>query len=357
VRKKQTKEEYILEKLSHLSALRDLDQFELSLLESLTSLFKLNQVTMYKIFEIHQGFCTLIYNKDVPSEEITLKKYANKKLTNISQLPESIKSACNQLSDDNMLSIEKVDDGIRYIIQSEHSSESLAFLDFVSKTTLNKKDIRLLESLLTITQNFFDLLEDSQFDNLTGLLNRTTFDNNIYKIQKLHLNATHNTVEYKGVDHRKSADDCNYCLAILDIDHFKKVNDKFGHIYGDEVLLLLAQIMKKSFRADDLLFRFGGEEFVVIIHIEDLNMAYNVLERFRKTVEDYPFPQLKKVTISIGATRLEKFYRLPEDIVDRADKALYYAKEHGRNKLFFYESLVENKLLSKEFVGGEIDYF
>src|SRR3546814_19890916 len=83
-----------------------------------------------------------------------------------------------------------------------------------------------------------------------------------------------------------------YWLAVADIDHFKRINDTLGHLYGDEVLLLLAQVMKRSFRHDDLLFRFGGEEFVIVISAPDRGSANIAFDKFRRNVETFTFPQV-----------------------------------------------------------------
>ncbi len=126
-------------------------------------------------------------------------------------------------------------------------------------------------------------------------------------------------------------DSCNW-LAILDIDHFKKINDQYGHMYGDEVLLLFSEIMQDTFRFNDLLFRYGGEEFVVCLFNVNKEGAITALERFRRAIEDYALPSNRGITVSIGLAKvLDK--ELPSNLLDRADIALYEAKETGRNKL------------------------
>jgi len=110
--------------------------------------------------------------------------------------------------------------------------------------------VQVLSLLLEFYQQFLTLLDDTERDNLTGLFNRKTLVPQITRILRTLQNR-----------HRRTSDksDGNYCLSIFDIDHFKSVNDKFGHIYGDEVLLLLANLMRGSFRENDMLFRYVGE--------------------------------------------------------------------------------------------------
>jgi diguanylate cyclase (GGDEF)-like protein len=135
----------------------------------------------------------------------------------------------------------------------------------------------------------------------------------------------------------------------MDIDHFKRINDEFGHLYGDEVLLLLSRCMQRNFRQTDKLFRFGGEEFVVVLDRTSQPNSLKVLERFRNAIENYNFPQVGRVTISIGYVCLNGIDD-PSTLVGRADQALYYAKEHGRNQVCFYEGLLaEGKLVAEHF--------
>ena len=117
---------------------------------------------------------------------------------------------------------------------------------------------RLVEGLLKILQNFLSLLDESQSDKLTGLLNRQTFDEQITKVVSNPISRTAFMHLYAGTCRRIPDETFSYWLALIDIDHFKKVNDIFGHIYGDEVLILLARLMQSCFRYDDPLFRYGG---------------------------------------------------------------------------------------------------
>jgi diguanylate cyclase (GGDEF)-like protein len=142
------------------------------------------------------------------------------------------------------------------------------------------------------------------------------------------------------------------CFAIMDIDHFKLVNDEYGHLYGDEVLLLFSRLMTKSFRHYDLLFRYGGEEFAVVLNHTDLETALAILERFRITIENYNFPQIGTKTISIGVTEISNQTML-SNIIDRADKALYYAKKNGRNQVRCYEKLAAGGLISGDKTTAE----
>lgn len=126
-------------------------------------------------------------------------------------------------------------------------------------------------------------------------------------------------------------------VVIMDMDHFKKVNDNYGHASGDEVLKTLAAVIVKTIRSADLAARYGGEEFVVLMPETDAARAYEAAERLRKAVEltDFVIPHpespLKKTT-SIGYATMQP-NDTPESLLKRADVALYEAKNSGRNKV------------------------
>lgn len=208
-----------------------------------------------------------------------------------------------------------------------------------------ERDQEMAAIFLGFIRNYILLLNDNQRDHLTGLLNRKSFDD---KVMKMILSL--------GTVNKRNADKVCYCLAVLDIDHFKRVNDTYGHLMGDEVLLHFSQCMNETFRDYDLLFRVGGEEFVVVLRNVDAARAEAVMERFRKVVETHYFPQVGQITASIGVTFIGP-HDLPGMVMDRADQALYYVKEHGRNRVAFYEQLVEQGKLVQKQVESDVELF
>lgn len=130
----------------------------------------------------------------------------------------------------------------------------------------------------------------------------------------------------------------------------------FGHLYGDEVLVLMARIKRRVFRQRDKLFRFGGEEFVIVFDCTSLENAKIVLERFREAFEDYDFPQIGKVAVSIGFVCLS-YGVVPSVMIGRADQALYYAKHNGRNQVCQYEELVSEDKLAKPEYSDDLELF
>jgi diguanylate cyclase (GGDEF)-like protein len=215
----------------------------------------------------------------------------------------------------------------------------------------------MVEGFARIYGNYIALLNESERDKLTGLYNRRSFEQRLRRLLKLSRQRARAAVG--GDDERRGGvrdDDSKIYLAILDIDHFKRINDTYGHVYGDEVILMLAQQMRASFRQSDVLFRFGGEEFVMLIAAESEYVAQHALDRFRQFIADHAFPQVGHVTVSIGYARItENDY--PEIVLDRADKALYFAKENGRNSVHGYESLTQRGELAAPVALGSIDLF
>jgi diguanylate cyclase (GGDEF)-like protein len=123
-------------------------------------------------------------------------------------------------------------------------------------------------------------------------------------------------------------------VLIADIDFFKKINDKYGHVIGDKILIGVAKVLKDCLRKADVIARYGGEEFVVMLPNTQLNRAKKVAERLRKSIEQDKFLSKYKVTISIGLCEFEKKDNFNK-IINKADKALYSAKNSGRNCVCF----------------------
>lgn len=211
----------------------------------------------------------------------------------------------------------------------------------------------MVDSVLRLYENLQSLLDYGERDTLTELLNRKTFDRAFWR-------AAQTLAEDTGpveAERRASVPESSYWLAVIDIDHFKRVNDNFGHLIGDEVLLLLARHMNASFRFHDQLYRFGGEEFVVLMRCASHDDARAALERFRTQIEAHDFPQVGHVTISIGFTSLTD-NDTPSGAFGRADKAVYFAKDHGRNQVCSYAALVEaGELVEEADASEEVDFF
>ncbi len=205
---------------------------------------------------------------------------------------------------------------------------------------------RIINGLLAVYSNLLLTLDEKERDKLTGLLNRQTFDDKLTKIISY----------YRSQAHREGRGKGSSWLAVLDIDYFKKINDEYGHLICDEVLLVFARLMEKNFRSTDLLFRYGGEEFVVILNCCTKEGVVNALERFRHVIEGNSFPQIDQLTVSAGYVCLQDCM-LPSTLIEQADQALYYAKDHGRNQVVSYETMRKQVDAPIAVEDGDIELF
>lgn len=215
----------------------------------------------------------------------------------------------------------------------------------------------LLNSIIRIYENYLFVVIEGELDTLTGLRNRRTFDKQLDKLLAVNdITGNKKIKTNNDGERRQLSEKPATWLVSIDIDHFKRINDNFGHLYGDEVLLLFSQLIKKAFRDTDLLFRFGGEEFVIILTLTTEKNAFLALERFRNIIADYHFPQIGQVTVSIGYAQINSL-DFPVTILDKADKALYFAKQHGRNQVCCYENLVSQGKIQDSVILHETELF
>ncbi len=213
--------------------------------------------------------------------------------------------------------------------------------------------IHMISGIVSVYRNFQNLLDYSERDSLTGLLNRKTFDDQLARM----LHTPDAGALMPGLPERRhhGAEEKQW-LAVVDVDHFKGVNDRFGHLYGDEVLILVANLLQSSFRAQDRVFRFGGEEFVVLLRSTTLDNARKIIDRFRLDVETHEFPQVGRVTVSVGFTSI-RAADSPVVTLGHADQALYFAKANGRNRACYYEELVASGLLQTIASNDTAEFF
>lgn len=155
----------------------------------------------------------------------------------------------------------------------------------------------------------------STTDALTGLANRLKFD-------ELLLDSIERVKRYK----------VSLSVIIFDIDYFKKINDTYGHLCGDDVLKMIAKIGKDGIRKSDLFARWGGEEFIILQPDIPANKAQIFAERLRQTIESHNFEKVGRVTVSFGVTDFKEG-DTGESFIKRVDDALYLAKENGRNRV------------------------
>jgi diguanylate cyclase (GGDEF)-like protein len=226
----------------------------------------------------------------------------------------------------------------------EAGSNVVGLLEIEVSGSMSAREARLVEGILRILRNQTALLDYGERDTLTGLLNRKTFESRFARICGELQEAVSSDSQPRS------------WLGMLDIDCFKSINDTYGHVIGDEVLLLVSQIMQRTLRGGDQLFRFGGEEFVVVLEDTNATGADIAFERIRAAIEHHSFPQVGKVTASLGYTTIRR-QEPPTNCVERADEALYFIKHNGRNGVRCFEHLVESGELIVKDNSGDVELF
>ncbi len=344
----------IIKSVIEITRNRDLDSLECSLVATLAELLPATAISIYKLHGEHvsEGF------DEVVSLTITEAEKGDKNFI------WDIKSGCMILEkhvEQCLLDVQSISYQLdktttRLLIPLHNEKDLFGVIRIDSLKTIDAHQSSI-EGLIKIYENYQSILHESERDKLTRLLNRRTFETKLGRLLKSQQQEQEQySSPEKLLERRKKKATSHAWMAMADIDHFKRINDNYGHLFGDEVLLRLAQLMRKCFRSSDLLFRFGGEEFVIILEPIPYESAILVFERFRKTLETYEFPQLGCITISIGFEKIS-INDFPDTVLENIDKALYYAKERGRNCVHNYQQLIEDGNLHEVEAKSDVDLF
>jgi diguanylate cyclase (GGDEF)-like protein len=204
------------------------------------------------------------------------------------------------------------------------SGEQLGELRLYRMHRFDESELEMVENLLAAllyplrnTLLYHRAVQTSMLDPLTGVKNRSTLDSSLRR--EMELSRRQGTT---------------LSVILIDIDHFKLVNDRCGHLYGDQALRAVAQCIEGTIRESDMLFRYGGEEFLILLSGTGTNGAGLLAERLRKRVAELtPHPEKKMhLTVSLGVTSLRP-EESGEALFERVDGALYRAKQAGRNQV------------------------
>lgn len=302
---------HILDTLSNLTDLRNLHQLEAEFTSLVFQVSKGREVTLWRVEKDHDRI-VLEQQSIAPSHPITIRTPPVFQQRDLIELSEQ-RFICRP---------EEGQTGYLFCVAQGPVVAAIIELKTVVPLPNDLQDTILM--LIRVFGNHTDLLNYGQRDDLTGLRNRRSFDQDF-----IHL-SNYNTD--------------SIVVAVVDIDHFKRINDRFGHLYGDEVLILIARLMRTAFRKSDRIYRIGGEEFVIILHRTNIQGAERALTNFRIAVANQDFPQVGQVTISAGFSVLQSVDSA-SSVFGRADDALYIAKKNGRNQICCHETLVEKGVL------------
>lgn len=228
--------------------------------------------------------------------------------------------------------------GSKDILKKKLTGFNLGASDFLMKPFESEELVARVKSLLRVRNLMEELKEKNTLleklavtDELTGLHNRRHF-----------FESAHSQMALGLRHHFKIA-----CL-LMDIDHFKRINDTYGHMAGDEVLRRAGSLLRSCKREGELLARFGGEEFIMCLFNTDAQSAEMAAERFRKLMMEHDFSSVAqglKITVSIGvAVYPQEHVDSVDALIKSADKALYESKSLGRNRVTLFEWTPDKKL-------------
>jgi two-component system cell cycle response regulator len=342
----------MLERVANLTRLHSLEELENNLLQAAREFFQPNDVFLLTIDRGGDAHMLRRSSSDAPSKGEHTNPTLLRNAAATLQAAHGDRQLAQQWFDDTGLIVAYP------LIDSPPMRTGLVMImDDANAAAEASASHRVLD----IFRNLGEVLDNAQRDELTGLLNRKTFDDNMQRViaRSIAYSKRERQEERRSDAFLESATQppVHHHIAMVDIDHFKSINDQFGHLVGDEVILAVANQLRECIRDTDLIYRFGGEEFVIILTGVDRSGASSALERLRKTMAEAHFPRADRVTISYGMAEVQPGVQAHQ-LLDRADSALYYAKQHGRNQGHYYEALVDTgRLTPLDDQIGEVELF
>lgn len=339
----------LLERLGLMTAIRDTELLEQSLLKTLGSTLGVTDVSLYKTDP--QGRCRYVvhHHRQVLVDADGMERVTERQDTvynhfeiapEVSAMMSNVRltGRCSQRRNEGMTQM-------LYPLTTAHAL--CGFIAFALPRLMLDSDHAVVEGILQVYANYYGLLDESQRDHLTGLHNRQALELSVERLWPL---LTPGLLASSDAPDARRAPPQGYWMVMIDVDHFKGINDAFGHVLGDEILLLVSRLLQGSFRRGDPVYRYGGEEFLVITSAASESDIDLLLERIRRRIAEHSFPQVGRVTVSMGCARIDPRYSALE-IIGRADRSLYQAKRDGRNRSYCHEALVRAGVLAQPRFG------
>jgi len=338
----------LIDGLAEITRHHDRQMLEQSVLKTINDLYPAENLRLFEVEGINEdnplklivlvdknGFIYIEYDLPVNkvSEKLSDALFVSAKSKKIKFLQNEDKTAW---------------DIIYPILNVDNDVFSLLVCHCKKSPSMNEQQV--VSGILHVYSNYLALIDKTQRDKLTGLFNRETLDTEITKVL---MQGSTDSIHIEIENDKRRSDDLTTWLGVVDIDHFKSINDTYGHLYGDEVLILVARLMLRScVRGDDLVYRYGGEEFVVMLKAVNEHNAMLAFDRLRQNVDKHEFPQVGNVAISIGFVEVLG-QQSATDVIGMADDALYYAKDNGRNQTVSYKELLDQgKIIVTEHVDN-----
>ena len=334
------KEQSIITSLVELTRLRDQDAIRNKLMSALLEISEASWLVLCRMEREHENPVVEVTNRiPNPSSEKAIQHFPTE-LFERTELFEGCRDGGTPVW------VQDLDNYQSIIFQLPNSSRHHEFV-VVFDERVDGRTERIISSVLDLYDNFLGLVIENTQDPLTRLYNRGAFD--------IDLPAT--LLRINEFDERRAhprPQQKRHFLAMMDLDHFKRINDTFGHLYGDEVILIFSSILREQMGDFDRIYRYGGEEFAVILHDITRDEVETLMERLRRAVESYEFPQVGQVTVSIGVAELKNNH-LPSSLLDFADQALYHSKDSGRNRVSFFEDMAPTQVEPEAAPGADED--
>lgn len=332
----------MLKKLGAITAIRDTQLVEQSLLRTLAPIVGVLETSLYRISSQYQITHILHHSRTGSRDSDGTERISERidAIRNETNIAEHIKEVIDNVRLLGHACHRRRGDGLIFCYPLRSGEQQSGYLIFERGHILTPVEEAVITGVLRVYSNYYALLDSSQRDRLTGLHNRYAMEISLERLW-----------EELSVQPQRGC----YWLGVLDIDHFKSINDRHGHVIGDEILLLVSRVLGKTLRRTDLLFRYGGEEFITIVEAGDAGTATQLFERLRRAVGDYNYPQVGRVTLS-GGFSLVSTTLLPKSVLERADRAMYEAKKAGRDRICHYDTLRAQGVL-EEVESGSITLF
>jgi len=275
-------------------------------------------------FNSPDTLATNVLNISIKNTKVNPEYIKSTFFNEISKHKKIIKSAVN-ITKNNGSCIETALKN-KLILPLMYDNKLLGGICLFSKDEILKEKISNFNLVITELLSIFKLkyiyseqVFHSSIDALTGLYNR-------YQLELGLKQEFFRSLRYHS----------SFSLAMIDVDFFKKINDNYGHQYGDYVLCEIAKIIQKEFRKTDIVYRYGGEEIVILMPATDINNAILPLERLRDKISNYNFEKggiKAHLTISIGLGTNRNEFKTEDEVIKDADTMLYESKQNGRNKI------------------------
>ncbi len=313
----------LLDQIVNLTAQRYIDVLEFSLLKTLYDAVVPTQLRLLKFDSDNSPVL----------EIIQLKRRRKTSYRKIKVEPE-IEAAIQHMQENKVMEYSTpLGDGVAAIYSMNNDKEGSAYLILQLNEPLSDAHACLASGVVKVNINFFKQLEASQIDELTGLANRKMFDDTIKNIYELSYANDHKD---SGESESEVAD--KYWLVMIGIDQYEDVINNYGHLYGDEVLVQVAMLTRECFHEKDMIFRFGGEDFVVILRSKHRATCEESIKRLQESIAAYDFPDVDDITVSTGVTEII-IDSLRVNLMETVDQALHYSQDDTGNRITFFEDI------------------